>query len=275
MIPIHRFSEKGVDEIKVNELKTLNNYDFDHPHRHDYFEFFIFQNGGGVHLIDFEEFVIHSNSIHIVAPGQVHQVKRALNSTGFVLLFNTSVFQTNNLLYNFLFNHICFDVKENPPSYQFESSLQIEISKIANQIFKDYSTEKYLKNEFVLSSLNLLCIFCERTKNQILHKEHSNKNNTIYYEFRRMVLLNYKTIKKVADYASALNISEKQLNEVVKSKTGESASAVIFKQIILEAKRLLHTGISVKEVAFDLNFDDPAHFSKFFKTQTGISPSQL
>jgi AraC family transcriptional regulator, transcriptional activator of pobA len=275
MIPIHRFSEKGVEEIKVNELKTLNNYDFDHPHRHDYFEFFIFLNGGGIHSIDFEEFVIHPNSIHIVAPGQVHQVKRALNSTGFVLLFNTSVFQTNNLIYNFLFNHICHDINENSPSYQFEANLQEEVSKIANQIWKDYSTETYLKNEFVLSNLNLLCIFCERSKKQIAQPESSNKNNTTYYEFRRMVLLNYKTIKKVTDYALALNISEKQLNEVVKSKTGESASTIIFKQIVLEAKRLLHTGISVKEVAFDLNFDDPAHFSKFFKTQTGISPSQL
>ncbi len=275
MIPIHRFSEKGVEDIKVNELKMLNNYDFDHPHRHDYFEFFIFIKGGGVHLIDFEEFIIHPNSIHIVAPGQVHQVKRSLNSTGFVLLFNTSVFQTNNLIYNFLFNHICFDVKENRPSYQFDLGLQMEVSKIANQIWQDYSTQQYLKNEYVLSNLNLLCIFCERSKKRELTPEYSNKNNTVYFEFRRMVLLNYKTIKKVSEYASVLNITEKQLNEVIKIKTGDSASSIIFKQIILEAKRLLHTGMSVKEVAFDLNFDDPAHFSKFFKTQTGISPSQL
>ncbi len=275
MIPIHHFSEKKVEDIKVNELKTLNDYDFDNPHRHDYFEFFIFTNGGGVHVIDFEDFDIHSSSVHIVAPGQVHQVKRSLDSTGFVLLFPISIFQTNNLLYNFLFNHICYDVKENSPSYQFDLSTQIEVSKIATKIWHDYTTQQYLKNEYILSYLNLLCIFCERSKKQSPHKKYSNKNNALYFEFRGMVLLNYKTIKKVADYASALSISEKQLNEIIKIKTGESASTVIFKQVILEARRLLHTGMSVKEVAFELNFDDPAHFSKFFKTQTGISPSQL
>jgi len=43
----------------------------------------------------------------------------------------------------------------------------------------------------------------------------------------------------------------------------------------MEAQRLLNTGMSAKEVAFDLQFDDPAHFSKFFKNQTGIPPSEF
>ncbi|MDC1385752.1 helix-turn-helix domain-containing protein [Crocinitomicaceae bacterium] len=44
---------------------------------------------------------------------------------------------------------------------------------------------------------------------------------------------------------------------------------------MLEAKRLLQTGMSAKEVAYDLNFDDPGHFSKFFKSKTGCSPSEF
>ena len=43
----------------------------------------------------------------------------------------------------------------------------------------------------------------------------------------------------------------------------------------MEAKRLLNTGISIKETAYALNFDDPGHFSKFFKTKTNISPSEF
>jgi AraC-like DNA-binding protein len=43
----------------------------------------------------------------------------------------------------------------------------------------------------------------------------------------------------------------------------------------MEAKRLLRTGMSVKESAYALNFDDPGHFSKFFKNKTGESPSDF
>jgi AraC-like DNA-binding protein len=82
-------------------------------------------------------------------------------------------------------------------------------------------------------------------------------------------------MKKVKEYSEALNMSEKSLNEIVKRHTGESISSIIYKQIIMEAKRLLNTRLSIKETAYTLNFEDPAHFSKFFKTKTGVSPSEF
>lgn len=66
--------------IVVNYLEQLNEYDHKETHRHDYFEFFYIINGGGTHLIDFIEIPRHSNSVHIVGPGQVHQMNRALDS---------------------------------------------------------------------------------------------------------------------------------------------------------------------------------------------------
>jgi AraC-like DNA-binding protein len=80
-------------------------------------------------------------------------------------------------------------------------------------------------------------------------------------------------MKKVKEYAEHLNVTEKLLNEIILQRTGENVSSLIFKQLILEAKRLLKSGVSTKQVAYDLNFTDPAHFSKFFKTQSGFSPS--
>ena len=76
MIPIHNSDKTKRKEVLVNRLSTLNDYDFSEPHRHDYFEFFYFEKGGGNHVIDFKEFEIQENSIQIVAPGQVHQINR-------------------------------------------------------------------------------------------------------------------------------------------------------------------------------------------------------
>ena len=142
-----------------------------------------------------------------------------------------------------------------------------------NNIWKDFNSNLPLKNDFVLSNLTLLCIHCLRTISDF--DTSDNKNQILYSNFRRLLRNNFREIKKVKEYAAKLSISEKVLNEIVSSKTGTSASSIIYKQIILEAKRLLNTGMSTKEAAYDLNFEDPSHFSKFFKTQTGISPSEF
>lgn len=104
---------------------------------------------------------------------------------------------------------------------------------------------------------------------------NTNLHQSHYIAFRRLLNSEYKTLKKVTDYAALLNLTEKQLNEIVFKRTGETVSALIFKQVILEAKRLLNTGIPAKEVSYALNFLEPGHFSKFFKNQTGISPSEF
>lgn len=272
MIPIHNLIDR-VQDIRVVKLGALTNYDTTEPHRHNYFEFFIFEKGGGVHDIDFQEFSIQSHCIHIVAPGQVHQVKRELDTNGYVILFDTSVIQSNAIISDLLFDHMSYDVNEMNPVYEFEDDIAERIMSAANTIWKDYNSDNDLKNEFILNHLSLICISCIRT---LEGKATNNaKNSDTYSNFRRLLRSNFKEIKKVKEYASALNISEKKLNEIVNSKTGLSCSALIYKQLIMEAKRLLNTHISTKEVAYELNFDDPAHFSKFFKTQTGVSPSNF
>ena len=274
VIPIHSLSSTPAKAIRVHELNELTQYDIGEPHRHNYFEFFVYQNGGGTHMIDIVDFPIESNSIHIVAPGQVHLVKRDLHSRGHVLLFETDVFESNHFVTNFLFDHICFDLVEFPPAYKFDVAIQKEIAITVDQIWKDYQADAPLKNEYVLSHLTVLLIHCIRSR-EGSHPVDMPKNQKIYAGFRRLLQNNFKTIKKVKDYAQALSVTEKQLNEIIHTRTGHSASAVIYQQLILEARRLLKTGMLAKEVAYELNFDDPAHFSKFFKVHAGLSPGDF
>jgi len=70
-----------------------------------------------------------------------------------------------------------------------------------------------------------------------------------------------------------LNISAGHLSEVVKDQSGKSAITHIHERLVLEAKRLLfHTENSIKEVAFQLGFEDASYFNRFFKRITGNTP---
>lgn len=273
MIPIHDLIDKADATLKIVRLDALTQYDTTRPHRHNYFELFIFEKGDGVHEIDFQVFPIESNSVHIVAPEQVHQVRRELNTNGYVILFDPSVVATGTLVSDFLFDHLSLDATEFKPTYQFDSETSQQILRAAKAMFDEREQGSGLRNEFMINHLNLICIACMRTLQD--RSASRTKNGELYTLFRRLLRSNFKEIKKVREYAAALNISEKKLNEVVNSKTGLSCSALIYKQIILEAKRLLRANISAKEVAYALRFEDPAHFSKFFKAQTGIRPSEF
>lgn len=273
MIPIHDRSKSQQKKIVIHQLSQLSDYDTTQAHRHNYFEFFVFEKGGGSHLIDFEIFQIESNSIHIVAPGQVHQVKRELSSNGFVFLFDLAVFNTNSDLEDFLFNHICLGVSEFQPNYLFSDETSRDIINVANKAWREFNNNKNLKNSLIKNYLDEMLLYCIREKK--LDKLIEDKHIDLYISFRKKLKKSYKELKKVKDYASILAVSEKKLNEIVHERSGETASALIFKQLILEAKRLLNSGLTSKEIAYELNFTDPSHFSKFFKNQTGISPTDF
>lgn len=274
MIPIHILPKEELKEIKVVEFPKLSKAPVSEAHRHQFYEFFIFIKGGGTHTIDFVEFPILDYSMHIITPGQVHQINRDKTSYGFVYMFDLVHFSQNKNIEDFLFDHACFDVNEFSPLYHFDKSFSETMMNISNQIWKDSRLASPLKNQLIISQLSLLMLYCMQST---LNKNGNNdaKHSDTYTSFRRLLNVNFKTMKKVKEYAEHLNVTEKLLNEIILQRTGENVSSLIFKQLILEAKRLLKSGVSTKQVAYDLNFTDPAHFSKFFKTQTGFSPSEF
>jgi len=81
---------------------------------------------------------------------------------------------------------------------------------------------------------------------------------------------------KVQYYANKLAIHPNHLNAVAKRITGHSASELIYKYMLSLAKsKLRNTSASVKEIAFQLHYNYPNHFTNFFKKQTALTPNQF
>ena len=72
---------------------------------------------------------------------------------------------------------------------------------------------------------------------------------------------------------SQLAVTPNYLNSVCKSISGKTAGEIIRNRIVLEAKRLLvNSQFTISQIAFELNFEDNSYFTKFFKSNAGISP---
>ena len=104
----------------------------------------------------------------------------------------------------------------------------------------------------------------------------SKKEKELVSRFVEHLNKDFATKKLVSDYADDLCISPNYLNTIIKKVTSFPASHHIQQCIIREAKyRALHSGAMMKEIAYDLGFNDLAHFSKFFKNYSGSSFSSF
>ena len=80
-------------------------------------------------------------------------------------------------------------------------------------------------------------------------------------------------LRTAKDYADRLAVHVNHLNKVLKDVTGKTTTEIISNRVIQEAKILLkQTHLSVSEIGYVLGYDDPAHFSKYFKKQTSVTP---
>ncbi|MFK7785191.1 MAG: helix-turn-helix domain-containing protein [Crocinitomicaceae bacterium] len=267
MIPSHSLSDSGTSKVVINRLSKSTGYNFSEPHRHDYYELFFFQNGGGEHEIDFKPFEIESASFQLVVPGQVHQMNRAPGSSGFVFLFSHDAILESKSVVEFLLEHRAYSVEERRPHCAFSSE---EADLIDRMISDAWKNKEVLPQSIIKHTLVGLCL-------RMIEKmpESSGGNSSVYSKFRQLLVNNFKEVRSVSAYADELNMTPKALNEIVKKTSGTTVSEHIYQQVILEAKRLLLLGSSVKEAGFELHYDDPAHFSKFFKKQVGMSPAEF
>ncbi|MCD8186501.1 MAG: helix-turn-helix domain-containing protein [Rikenellaceae bacterium] len=73
-----------------------------------------------------------------------------------------------------------------------------------------------------------------------------------------------------------LGVNEKTLSKEVKALTGKTPKVYIDSRIILEAKRLLsYSNLSAKMIGFELGFDEPTNFTKYFRKHTGTTPARF
>lgn len=162
-----------------------------------------------------------------------------------------------------------------PPMIELNEKGLNQFDNLVNLFKEDFTIKDHLQGEMLRSLLKRLLILSTRmAKNDLPQPDISNAQMNVIREYNILVEKHFREFHQVKDYANFLFKSPKTLSNLFPKYGEKSPVMVINDRIILEAKRLLlYSDKSTDEIARELGYKDPGHFSKFFKKHEGLSPT--
>ena len=231
------------------------------------------ESGTGKLLIDHEIYELKKNRVFFVDYNQVFRFSEVENFAGEAVLFTRSFY---NLIYTGnrkIKNDTAFS--DLPPMTDFSKTDFTNFRHGISDIKKEFESAALLNKEIICLMLKVSMLkFIRKTNNADYINFKTNRKNSHIEQFKNLIEVHFKDLKRTSDYAKYLAISANYLNALVKEKLDISAENLIQNRVILEAERLLlNTDLSVTEISFELGFSDKSHFGKYFKKISGESPN--
>lgn len=250
----------------IEPLDYPNPYDFHHPHRHDYFEIILVKSGNGFQLIDFAPYNIQSGQLFTVYPGQVHLMERN-TAQGMLIQFRKNIFE---FIHPLKHSHLYFS----QPAFNLDNETFAHLYDLTESIWQLLQQEELSPLSIHKAYSYLQIILITLTE---LHCTSADMHTPqVVTQFLSLLPQYVRSKKKVSEYCDLMGCSADKLNIACKSSLGKTALKLIHEEQILEIRRmLLLNQLSLKEIAYELNFDSPANFSGFIKANTGLTPTEL
>lgn len=248
------------------------------PHRTDFYHVFLFTNCSPNHLVDFNPIKVRPYSLLFINKDRVHQFDRFLNYDGYVLIFTDDFFCNSDQDTKFLHSTILFNDLVDKPELSLSKDTFNRFWSIANSILEEQRLpDDSSKHQILKNLLHTFLLFADREKRKQGYaqvKKGADLDYTILY--KDLVEKNFAQLKNVSAYAGKLHVSEKRLGQATAKILGKTLKEIIDERVLLEAKRLLvHGSQSIKEIGFELGFDEPTNFIKYFRKHIGKTPVEF
>jgi len=270
-IPIHRLPTNTRFPTRIERIVPVRDVVNNGVHRHDFHELFFFRNGTGEHMIDLEKHTVSVPCMHLVAPGQVHHLVRSADMEGMVVMFGSDA----RLGQGHGARAELFAMADAPRTVDLTETNLSEALALLTMMEQELARPDSPMEEVVEGYLGILLIKCAHWVRSTREKtDPSFDPIDPVRRFLELLERDHLTQRQVSWYAENLALSADHLNELVRGRLGRTASKVIQDRTLLEAKRLLlHGQLSIKEVGYALNMNDPAYFTRWFSKMEGRTPA--
>ncbi|MEY2792786.1 MAG: hypothetical protein RJA76_778 [Bacteroidota bacterium] len=218
------------------------------------------------------------------APGQfaiMENPKEPYQPKGYGLIFHPDLFRGNPLAKR-IFESNFFSYKTNEALHISEQEREIVLNcfeKIKLELSRPL--DKHSK-KLINSNIELFLNYCDRFYDrQFISREHINKSIISKFEglvdqFFAFKKTQTEGLPSVAFFAQELNLSPNYFGDLFKRETGQSVKDFIVMKLIDQAKvRIFESNKTVNEIAYELGFKYPQHFTRLFKQKVGVSPKEF
>lgn len=243
------------------------------PFRKQFYQIVFLEKGKSAWIsLNSNTFEALENVVFFNGPGHVYAYHRDTAQEGFIIYFTDEFIRKH---YEYL-----------PSEFPFFKVTELNLLRLTNTemesllplfelIYKEHQTATKWQIE-AIQHLLVLILLKLKTFFEAKNNFQSQHFHTVHLTERFQQLVNnyFLEHKRIHQYARMLNISASYLTEIVSARLGKSPKEVLNHRLVVEAKNLLaYTTWTIAEIAFHLGFADPTAFGKFFKKQTGDTPS--
>ncbi len=273
--PQDQDAQEGLELLDLDELLRHRILPEDHtpfqPHRVTFFAILFIEKGAARHQVDFSPVPIKAGECLIISKGQVHAFENQPDYQGKLLVF-TETFANKYIApacmdtVHRLFNHF---IGSNHLSYT-------RVEEMFTWFQGELAQPGAYQSGVAGALLSILLLKLAATKDEQNTGKIASGAQQVFQRFRNLLELSINKSRDATFYAEALGMSYKQLNEICKLAVNQTAKAFIHHYVILESRRqLVSTSQSIKEVSYQMGFDEPTNFVKYFRRQTGLTPRQF
>lgn len=274
------------DDLFVAEMHYETKMDIiEYPCRfHGYMAFFCIKGEFEVE-INLKKFTIRKDSMFIYTPGNIVRVTnidpQEKESVHFVVVaISEDLMSSTRFDFSKLYNESlrllespCVVINENERELcrKYFDLIQ-EVSKMRIPNMRE-SVAALISSIFYLMGAMWTDRLTAAKKNG--GDEMSTRSKIVLEDFLLLVRDYHTKERSLSFYADKLYLTPKYLSKLIKSVSGKSAHEWIDSFVILEAKNLLkYSDMSIKSIVYELNFPNQTTFYRFFKTKTGMTPSE-
>ncbi|MCT2561960.1 AraC family transcriptional regulator [Chryseobacterium herbae] len=263
-----------IERIEKRTMSTEDNLFDKGIHRDSHYIFTFLERGWAKMMVDFKTIEAQGSSVFFLLPGQVHEGILMENVSGWFIAVKADLLSDT---VRSVFEESLIDI--HPVS--IDDNWVEKLSSCAEILKKSCTEEMLSSKEGFLVVRSLMNAFTGMYAMVFLSEnncEISTESRAVQLtrKFRILIRKEFKTMKSPSVYAGLLNISPGYLTEVIREVTGKSAQHWIHQEILIEAKRLLSfTQLTVKEIAYELGYNDHTYFSRLFSRTEGFPPSEF
>lgn len=247
------------------------------PHRAQFYHIIWLEKGKGTHHVDFNPIELEDNSIIFVPHNSVGVFDKNGIYEGKAIIFTDNFFCKNKQDLQFLHSSILYSDLYNIAKFKVNPKVS-ELKVFLNAMQTEYQrNEDNAQYQILHNMLHIFLLQAEREmRKQGFEEMKPSPNLDLLLSFKEMLERDFQKEKSVKRYSSELNISDKQLHKATTTLLEKTPKQIIDERILLEAKRLLvHSSQSIKEIAYELGYEEPTNFIKYFRKHTSNTPAEF